>query len=160
MAAMTPVSTSNKMRSDRRDKFVYTIDKHPNKIYGIRPKNESLKICVVSFNNISHAYLMAGMMEEHKRRTSEWPPLLQEDGNNSFMLPDYNSTVHDMYELSVTKWDKDELSVHCTKNMLDLLILTRITPTKSGYNIGGDSYSFNAPIEFYKDRFDELFELM
>ena len=160
MSTLSPVRPNKALGTDRRDKFVYTIDKHPNKIYGIKPKNEKLKICVVSFNNISHAYLMAGMMEEHKRRTDEWPPLLQEDGNNSFMLPKTDEFGHEMFELTVTKWDKDKLGLHCANNMLDLLILTRITPTKTGYNIGGDSYSFNASTDFYKNRFDQLFLLM
>jgi hypothetical protein len=157
MAALTP--TKPLIKTGGRDTSLYIINKHPNRVYAIKPKSDDLKICIVSFTNISHAYLMAGMMEEHKHRTREWPPLLQEDGYNSFMLPTSQTRESEMLELSVEKWNKDKLGVFCAKNMLDLLILTRITPTKSGYNIGGDSYAFNASLEFYQSRFEELFDM-
>ena len=158
MAVLTP--TKPLIRTGGREHPLYIINNHPNHVYGIRPKSDNLKICIVSFTNINHAYLMAGMMEEHRHRTKEWPPLLQEDGYNSFMLPNSQNMPPDMLELSVEKWNKDKLGVHCAKNMLDLLVLTRITQTKTGYNIGGESYSFNASLEFYQSRFDQLFELM
>lgn len=153
-SVLTPVKPMIKTRYGARP--IYTINKFPNHIYGMKPPNDKLRTCVVSFVNESHAYMFAAMFEEHKRRTSEWPMMMQET-EASIILPT-NDEQPELEELSVIKWDPENLKVMCASNILDLIKLTKIVHTKKGLTIGGETYHFNAPIEFYQNRFKELYD--
>jgi hypothetical protein len=100
---------------------------------------------------------MAGMLEEYRRRTSEWPDFMN-DHSNSLFLPD-ETINNQLVELSIVQWDLDELKMNCMNNMLDLITLNYMKKTRDGFSVGGDTYLINGPLDFYQERFNELYHL-
>lgn len=132
---------------------LFTINKDPNRLYGMLPPNKTLKTCVMSFVTESHAYMIANMLEEHKRRTSEWP-----ESGTTMVLPT-NENKKELEELVVIKWDPDNLKTTCANNILDLITLTKVTKTRQGLTVSGETFHFDASFDFYKVRFDEIYQL-
>jgi hypothetical protein len=144
-------------KSDRKSNIAYTINYTRNKVYAVQPSDKSMKISIVSFTNVNHAGKMAGMLEEYRRRTSEWPDFMN-DHSNSLFLPD-ETINNQLVELSIVQWDLDELKMNCMNNMLDLITLNYMKKTRDGFSVGGDTYLINGPLDFYQERFNELYHL-
>jgi|688.fasta_scaffold66394_1 hypothetical protein len=144
-------------KSDRKEKSAYTINHTHNKLYGVRPSDKSMKISIVSFSNVNHAQKMSVMIEEYRRRTGEWPDFMNDHSDNLFLPDDANNKK--LIELSIVKWDLDELKMCCMNNMLDLITLNYMKKTLDGFSVGGDTYLINGPLEFYQERFSELYHL-
>lgn len=155
MATITPLRPTRPLKTGRRDNVLYTIHKVPNRIYAVPSRETNLFTCVVSFKNMEHAYIIANLIEEHKKRTKNWPDFMSDD---PIMLPKPDKFTN-LSELSVIKWDVDDLKYYCVSNVLDLITLSRVTETDQGYNVKGESLHFEAPQEFYQERFTELYSL-
>jgi len=151
-----PVKPFRPLKTGRSSKVAYTINKTPNRVYAIQPKDKAMKISIVSFMRAEDAQLVASMFEEYRRRTSEWPDTLN-DHDDSLILPSNGS--HILEDLSVIKWDVDDLKFYCCNNMMDLITLSSMKSTDKGFSVRGESYLFDAPLEFYKERFSELYHL-
>ena len=137
-------------RSDRPDKSLFTIHSQQNTVYATRPDNEKLWISVVSFRSKDNAYLIASMLEEHKRKTREWPLLLSDD---SVFLPAAEAK-NSLDELQIIRWTQDELTTYCVEHLLDLITINSIDNTKEGLSMVGDTYQFEVPTDFYRQLFD------
>jgi hypothetical protein len=95
------------------------------------------------------------MLETYFMREKEWPDTKLV---GTLVLPSSkNSDV--LSHVYIQKWDFDELKVTCTKNIMDMLSVDALVSTKNGYSFAGDVYKFEAPIEFYRERFDEILHL-
>jgi hypothetical protein len=151
-----PMKPFRPLKTGRSSKVAYTINKTPNRVYAIQPKDKAMKISIVSFMRAEDAQLVASMFEEYRRRTSEWPDTLN-DHDDSLILPTNGS--HILEDLSVIKWDVDDLKFYCCNNMMDLITLSYMKSTNNGFSVRGESYLFDAPLEFYKERFSELYHL-
>jgi hypothetical protein len=151
-----PMKPFRPLKTGRSSKVAYTINKTPNRVYAIQPKDKAMKISIVSFMRAEDAQLVASMFEEYRRRTSEWPDTLN-DHDDSLILPTNGS--HILEDLSVIKWDVDDLKFYCCNNMMDLITLSSMKSTNKGFSVRGESYLFDAPLEFYKERFSELYHL-
>jgi hypothetical protein len=110
-------------------------------------------VSVVSFKREQDAKLIASMLEEYKRKTGEWPPLISDD---PVWLP---SSTPELSELEIMNWDKEELSVYCTTNILDLITVNSVDNSQSGYNITGDTYRFEMPLDSYQALFNNIYML-
>jgi hypothetical protein len=151
-----PMKPTRPLKTARGSKVAYTINKTPNRIYAIQPKDKAMKISIVSFMRPDDAQLVASMFEEYRRRTSEWPDMLN-DHDESLILPTNGSYL--LQDLSIIKWDVDDLKFYCSNNMLDLITLSSMKSTNKGFSVRGESYLFDAPLEFYQERFSELYHL-
>jgi len=155
MLTNIPPSAIRPKQSRGPDKSLFTIHKSNNTVYASKPKNELLMISVVSFTNREHALMIASMLEEYKSRTSEWPLLFPEE---EIFLPTSQGN-NELMELTIQRWAKDDLTVYCVEHMMDLITIQNIQHTKGTLNITGDTYKFDAPIDFYQQLFDTILAL-
>lgn len=132
---------------------LYTIHKGDNFVYATRPANEKVMISVVSFKREEHAKLIAGMLEEYKINSGDWPPLFSDD---DIWLP---SPTDQLRELEIIQWDKKELDNFCIMNILDLITINSMNNSKNGYRIIGDTYKFDVSTEVYQDIFNNKYKL-
>lgn len=151
MALTIPRPPQLKSRYGSDSNKVYTIHKHPNTVYASRPSNENVFISVICCTKRSSAHKLAQMLEEHKRRTGDWPPLVSEE---NYTLPE---STDELQELSIVSWDREDLEKFCTLNILDLITLTRITKEKGTYYFQGKLVKLTTSLEVYKQRFDDLY---
>lgn len=156
MSIVTPVRPVKPLKTGRRDNVAFTIHYLPNRVYAVPPSDKRMKISVVSFRNNDHAHLLAGMLEEYHRRTMEWPDIMN-DHSGDLILPKTDIYNLRLDNLSVIKWDLDDLKFYCLNNTMDLITLNSMTPSKKGFSVGGDTYIMDAPVEFYQERFDQLY---
>ena len=109
----------------------------------------------MSFRKWDDALLIGKMIETHYIQQKEWPDTRQ---TGSLVLP--NSRVGDVLKhVYMQEWDYDELKVMCTQNTLDMITVDAILKKKSSYSFAGNQLRFEAPTEFYRMRFDQLFTL-
>ena len=138
-----------KSKTDMKPRSYYTIHAKPNDVFTLRI-NDKMKTAVVGFKEIDDAIFIGSMIESYFIQQKEWP----ETGERALVLPTSQSDV--LHHLYVQKWAFDELKMTCTKNILDLISVDSIVNTKSGYSFSGEAYQFEARIEFYQERFNEL----
>jgi len=132
---------------------LYTIHKGENYVYATKPTNDKVMISVVSFKKEEHAKLIAGMLEEYKTTTGNWPPLISE---GDMWLPSPNVKLR---ELDIVHWEKDELDHFCVLNILDLVTINSVNNGKDGYKIIGDTYKFDVSQEMYMNIFNNKYKL-
>jgi hypothetical protein len=95
------------------------------------------------------------MIDTHYIQEKEWPDTRQA---GSLVLP--NSRFGDvLMHVFIQEWEYDELKVRCTENTLDMVTVDAILKKKSSYSFSGSQLTFEAPAEFYRMRFDQLFTL-
>ena len=134
----------------------YTIHSAPNNLFSLRTRDD--RTAIVAFHRRDDAVLMAKMMETYFRHQKELPPVQKEGDDNSLYLPN----VKDYYELDflyLTNNDFDDLRVICTRNILHMITVEQLKENRHGYSITGNVLTFEAPVEYYKLRFDELYEV-
>ena len=78
--------------------------------------------------------------------------------NHSLYLPD-ESIDNQLVELSIVQWELDKLKIYCMSNMMDLITLNYMKKSLDGFSVGGDTYLINGPLDFYQQRFNELYHL-
>jgi hypothetical protein len=137
----------------RRSKKFFTLHNTQNTVYATRPPNPESLISVIAFTNPLNAKLMGLMIEEYKRKTNEWPSIISEE---VVMLPVADES-NDLVELSVVEWDEGELNSYCAMHILDLIVLYNMKQTKDGYTISGNNYKIECPVDFYRERFNTLY---
>ena len=139
------------IQTRRGGKFYWTIHTHPNNAFSVRV-NENSKTALVGFKNVDNALVIGKMIETYYMTQQEWP-----DTTGQLILP----APHDgnLNFLFLQKWDFGDLQVECTKNFLSMVAIDSLQTTKRGFNFDGKMLSFEAPIEFYVARLEELFEI-
>ena len=139
------------IQTRRGGKFYWTIHTHPNNAFSVRV-NENSKTALVGFKNVDNALVIGKMIETYYMTQQEWP-----DTTGQLILP----APHDgnLNFLFLQKWDFGDLQVECTKNFLSMVAIDNLGTTKRGFNFDGKMLSFEAPIEFYVARLEELFEI-
>jgi hypothetical protein len=114
--------------------------------------NEKSRTAVVGFTKWDDAILIGKMMETHYIRKKEWPDM---QSAGSLILPSA-SEAQVLRILYIQEWEFDDLKLLCTRNILDMISVDDILDQKTSYSFSGNSYTFNAPTDFYRDRFEEF----
>jgi len=139
-----------KSRTDMKKRSYYTIQTKPNDVFTLRI-SDKMKTAVVGFKEIDDAIFIGKMLESYFIQQKEWPETKLQ---GTLILPASQSDI--LHHLYVQKWNFEELKLTCTKNILDMISVDSIINTKNGYSFSGEAYKFEAPIEFYQERFNEL----
>ena len=139
------------IQTRRGGKFYWTIHTHPNNAFTVRMNDDS-STSIVGFKNVDNALVIGKMIETYYMTQQEWP-----DTTGQLLLPPPHDG--DLNFLFLQKWDFADLQVECTKNFLSMVAIDNLGTTKRGFNFDGKMLSFEAPIEFYVARLEELFEI-
>ena len=139
------------IQTRRGGKFYWTIHTHPNNAFTVRMKDDS-PTSIVGFKNVDNALVIGKMIETYYMTQQEWP-----DTTGQLLLPPPHDG--DLNFLFLQKWDFADLQVECTKNFLSMVAIDNLQTTKRGFNFDGKLMSFEAPMEFYVERLDEIFRL-
>jgi hypothetical protein len=132
----------------------YTIHSNANDAFTLKI-DETTRTSIVSFRQWDDAFFIGKMIETHYIQENEWPDTRQA---GSLVLP--NSRVGDILKhVYIQEWNYDDLKVRCTENTLDMVTVDAILKKKSSYSFSGSQLTFDAPPEFYRMRFDQLFTL-
>ena len=132
----------------------YTIHSHANDAFTLKI-DETTRTSMVSFRQWDDAFFIGKMIETHYIQENEWPDTSQP---GSLILP--NSIIGDVLKhIYIQEWNYDDLKVRCTENTLDMVTVDSILKKKSSYSFSGSQLKFEAPPEFYRMRFDQLFTL-
>jgi len=131
-----------------KPKNYYTLHTKPNDIFSIKIE-ECEKTTVVGFKNKSDAILIGKMIETHFIDTNEWPDTRN---NGTLILP--KSKIDFLNLVLIHKWDFEDLKITCTANIMDMVSVDGINDGENGLKFTGHLYTFEAPLDFYKDRFE------
>ena len=155
-AVISPPKKPRSMsKTNQKSKNFFTIHTDPNHAFTLKLADNT-KTSMVGFRDWDDAFLIGKMIEAHFTVQKEWPDTRQTD---SLILrsSDTNDILRYTY---IQKWDSDELEMICTKNFLDLIGVENIVKNKSHtYSFDGKVYKFEASIDFYRERIDELWRL-
>jgi hypothetical protein len=79
----------------------------------------------------------------------------------TLILPSPYGPADVLHHLYIQQWEFDELQVTCTQNFLDMISINDIVKKKAqgGYVFSGNTYAFEAPVEFYRQRLGEIWDL-
>ena len=149
--AAPPRRPPRSIQTRRGGKFYWTIHTHPNNAFTVRMNDDS-PTAIVGFKNVDNALVIGKMIETYYMTQQEWP-----DTTGQLLLPPPHDG--DLNFLFLQKWDFADLQVECTKNFLSMVAIDNLGTTKRGFNFDGKMLSFEAPIEFYVARLEELFEI-
>jgi len=160
---LTPVKppTLKLPKTGRTGRKYYTIHEPINKIFAVKLKGfEQMKTSVVSFNNRRDAEYMSSMIQTHHMYNGEWPVLNFEDlqTDNFLRISSYKkpSIDHIFY---VSEWSEmDDLKMFCVSNFMDLIDLQKMDQKRDGFELKGNLLKFDAPSDFYADRFNYLLD--
>lgn len=128
----------------------FTLHTKSNDIFSIKIQ-ECEKTTAVAFKNKSDALFIGKMIETHFLQTNEWPDTRDSD---TLILP--KSAINDMNFVVVYQWDFEDLKLTCTANILDMVSVDGIIDKNKEFRFSGNLYKFEAPVEFYQERFEEL----
>jgi hypothetical protein len=132
-------------------KFYYTIHSHPNQAFAVRA-SENASTALVCFKSEQHAMFIGQMIEAHYMKQKELP-----DPSGQLLLP--LPSEDELLFLFLQKWDFEDLKLECTKNFLNMVSINDVEDTKRGFNLSGEVLAFEAPVEFYVERLNELLDV-
>ena len=139
-----------------RPSQIYTIHTNPNHAFTLKLSEET-RTSIVGFKEWDDALFIGKMIETYFVREKEWPDT--KDASN-LTLPVSHLEDDILRHIYIQQWDFDDIKLTCTKNFLDLIGVEGIINKKTvGYTFEGSVYRFEAPFEFYKERFNEIFQL-
>jgi len=156
MLAAPPQKPRVNSRTGQRSRNHYTIHSSPNNLFSLRTQDD--RTAVVAFHRRDDAVLMAKMIEVYFRHQKELPPVQKEGDDQSLYLPNSKDQLY-LDFLYLDNNDFDDLKVICTRNILHLITVEQLKENKQGYSINGNVHLFDAPVEFYQMRFNELYEV-
>ena len=153
LTALPPVRPVTSSRTNQKNRKYYTIHSNENNAFALRV-NDDIRAAMVGFRDVDDAGLIGCMIETHFIEKKEWPDMAN---FGTLVLPEgrFNKLVH----VFIRQWEFDALKLECTRNILDLISVDKIVKKKASYSVAGNLYSLEAPCEFYKNRFDEIYEL-
>lgn len=148
-----PVRPRPQLPTAQTNRKYYTIHSNKNNAFTLK-LNEDVKTAIVGFKDIDDAVRIGNMIETYFVAHKEWPDM-HEPGQ--LYLP--NGRLEDLSRVFIQQWEFDDLKINCTRNFLDFISVEKIIPKNpSSYSLSGDMYSFSASFDFYRNRFDELWE--
>ena len=150
--SLPPTRPRLNARTKQKPRKYYTIHSNPNNAFTLKI-NEDIRTAVVGFREITDALTISNMIETHYIEKKEWPDMAQID---TLILPEGRLT--DLVYIFIREWEFDDLKFECTRNILDMISVDQILKKKSSYSFSGNTFQFSAPVEFYQNRFNELFE--
>lgn len=159
----TPVKPPTRAvpKTGRTGKKYYTIHEPVNKIFAVKLNGfETMKTSVVSFNNRKDAEYLSSMIQTHHMYNNEWPVLNFEDlqDDNFLRISVYKKPIID-HIFYISEWDElDDLKMFCVSNFLDLIDLYKMDQKPDGFQLRGNLFKFDAPSEFYAERFNYLLD--
>jgi hypothetical protein len=106
---------------------------------------------MVGFKAKNDAIFIGQMIETHYLQNKEWP-----ETHGALMLPNPPDRNAELSCLYIHSWDFEDLKIVCTRNMLDLISVDEIVNAKNGHSFTGNLFKFDAPAQFYQERFEEL----
>lgn len=151
MATATPPvrpKLTNRNGGGGNKRNYWTLHMGVNNVWVTRPKES--KSAVVAFRRIDDAVLFGSMIETFFIYSQEWPD------TGLLMLP--SPRVKELSNIFLQKWEFDDLKLNCTRNMLDMISVEKIAKARESYTFNGDHYIFDAPLDFYQNRFNELLD--
>ena len=150
--SLPPVRPRLNSRTKQKPNYYYTIHSNRNNAFTLKI-NDDLRAAVVGFREIEDAVTISTMIETHYIEKKEWPDTSQV---GTLVLPE--GRFQDLVYVFIRQWDFDDLKLECTRNILDMISVDEILKKKSSYSFAGNLFRFSAPVEFYQNRFNELFE--
>jgi len=151
MSAVLPPSTIIRPKGfGRRPNNYFTLHSKHNDIFSIKI-DECEKTTVVGFRNKSDAIFIGKMIETNFIQTNEWP---ETRNSGKLFLP--KSEINHLNLVVVHQWDFEDLKVTCTANIMDMVSVDGIIDKDSTYRFSGNLFKFEAPVEFYQERFENL----
>jgi hypothetical protein len=151
LTAAPPSRPVSKLPVNQRNRKYYTIHSNSNNAFTLK-LNENIRTAIVGFRDVEEAALIGAMIETHYIEKKEWP-ITTEVG--TLILPEgrLNKLVH----IFIREWEFDDLKVECTRNILDMISVDEVLKKTESYSFEGNLFSFEAPDDFYKARFDEIY---
>jgi hypothetical protein len=152
-----PVKPRSSSKTNQKSRTYYTLHTGRNDAFTLRVDEQS-RTSVVGFTEWDNAMFVGQMLETYFIAQMEWPPTYEV---GALILPSPQKPSDVLRHLYIQQWEFDELQMTCTKNFLDMISIDDILKKQSqnGYVFSGKTYMFDAPIEFYRERFDEIWEL-
>ena len=156
LVATPPVKPRSASKTNRKNRHYYTLHTTGNDAFTLRI-NDQARTSIVGFREWDDAIFIGKMLETYFTDQREWP-VTYEIG--TLILPEARSGDVLRY-LYIQEWNFDELKVTCTKNFLDMISIDDIIKKKAqgGYTFVGSSYMFEADLDFYRERLDEIHQL-
>ena len=149
-----PVKPRGKVKTNQKPKIHYTIHSKPNDAFTMRPSEKS-QTAIIGFHKYDDAMFIGKMIETYFIHQKELPDT-KEAGK--LILPMSEQKYDVLHYVYIQEWKFDELKLMCTRNILDIVSVQDIVNTKDGCSFAGVVYKFEAPVDFYQERFDELFK--
>jgi hypothetical protein len=128
----------------------YTLHSAENNAFTLR-LNEDDRTSMVGFKSKNDAKFIAQMIETYYVNNKEWP-----DTHGELILPAPFDRNIELSYVSIYRWDFEDLKIVCTRNILDLISVNGIVNTNTGHSFTGNLFKFDAPAQFYQERFEEL----
>ena len=153
ITALPPVRPVIKTRTNQKNRTYYTIHSNENNAFTLRVTDD-IRTAIVGFRNVGDAALLGAMIETYYIEKKEWPDM---SSVGNLILPE--GRLNELVYIFIRQWEFDELKVECTRNILDMISVEEIVNKNTSYSLSGNLYSFDAPDEFYRNRFDEIYEL-
>jgi len=140
---------------DRPPPAFYTIHRDHNTAFTMK-LSEDTRTSIVGFKTFDTAYFVGQMLETNYNNEQEWPNTDVTSGKIYMPRapPDMSLSL-----LVIHGWDYEDLKLYCTSNLLDMISVDEITSGDGNFSFSGDRYSFDAPMEFYQDRFNQILAL-
>ena len=157
IAMPPPVKPRRASKTNQKSRKYYTLHTGRNDAFTLRV-DEQARTSIVGFTEWDNAMFVGQMLEAYFIDQREWPPTYEV---GALILPSPHGPTDILHHLYIQQWEIDELQLTCTKNFLDMISIDDILKKKSpsGYVFSGKTYAFEAPTEFYRERFDDLFTL-
>ena len=153
-----PVKPRSKFKTNQKNQKYYTLHTCPNDAFTLRA-NDQARTSIVGFRDWDNAMFVGKMLETYFVSQMEWPTTYEV---GSIILPNSQTPEDVLRFLYIQQWDVDELKMTCTKNFLDLISIDEIVKKKGhgGYVFAGNATTFEADWDFYRQRLDEIHELV
>lgn len=142
-----------KLPVNQKNRKYYTLHSNPNNAFALR-LNDDIRTAIVGFRDVNDAVLIGAMIETHLIEKKEWPDTTSV---GQLILPEGRLTQ--LVYVFLREWEFDELKLECTKNILDMISVDEVLKKKMSYSFEGNLFRFEAPEDFYRNRFDEIYEM-
>lgn len=146
------LSLQTKQKSQR----VFTLHSGENNVFAWTAPSKNMKTATVVFRREYDALLMAHMIESHVHQRQEWP---SNDMKDFKLNTGPMNAFDDLRIITVRSWDFELLKVFCVQAYLDMVTLTKLTPSDDGFRITGEMISLDVPAEVYAERLSQLWEV-
>lgn len=133
----------------RKPNNYYTLHSGINNAFTLNI-GERERSCVIGFKTVEDANLIGRMIDTYYAKTLEWPEFWTE---GALVLPKPET---ELVHIFIHQWDFEDLKLMCTRNILDMISVEEIITQKQGYSFSGNMYTFDAPSDFYRERFEEF----